>query len=254
MKLSLPERLARQVSLRIPLARRSLELHRGVLSITFDDVPKTAWTEGGAVLAAHGVKATYFACGGLCGRTFDGQPICDVPELEAVYAAGHEIGCHTHEHLSAHRSSPADYAASCERNRRFLEDRLPGLRLRSFAYPYGHAPLRHRWRVARRFAACRGVATRRGRKLNGPMVDPSLLPAVGLTQDGLRHDDIAAHVAEAAARRAWLVLFTHDVRDQPSAHGCTPGELDSAIRLAREAGLDILPFGEVLSAGARPSP
>jgi peptidoglycan/xylan/chitin deacetylase (PgdA/CDA1 family) len=248
MKLSLPERLARQVSLRIPLARRNLALPRGVLSITFDDVPRTAWTEGGAVLAAHGVKATYFACGGLCGRSFDGQPICDVPELEAAHAAGHEIGCHTHEHLSAHRSSPADYLESCERNRRFLEDRLPGLRLRSFAYPYGHAPLRHRDRMAKRYAACRGVATQRGRKLNGPTVDPSLLLAVGLTQDGLRHVDIGHLVAEAAARRAWLILFTHDVQDQPSAHGCTPGELDRAVRLAREAGLDILPFGAVIPA------
>jgi hypothetical protein len=64
----------------------------------------------------------------------------------------------------------------------------------------------------------------------------------------MRHDDIGAYVAEAAARRAWLVLFTHDVRDQPSPHGCTPAELDSAIRLAREAGLDILPFGAVVPA------
>ena len=249
MKLSLSERLARQVSLRIPLARRALGLPRGVMSVTFDDVPKTAWTEGGAVLAEHGVKATYFACGGLCGRSFDGQPICDVPELEAAHAAGHEIGCHTHEHLSAHRSSSADYLDSCERNRRFLEDRLPGLRLRSFAYPYGHAPLRHRGRLAKRFAACRGVATQRGRKLNGPAVDPSLLLAVGLTQDRLRHVDIGPLVAEAAARRAWLVLFTHDVQEKPSAHGCTPRELDLAIRLAREAGLDILAFGAVLPAG-----
>ena len=249
MKLSLSERLARQVSLRIPLARRALALPRGVLSVTFDDVPRTAWTEGGAVLAAHGVQATYFVCGGLCGRSFDGQPICDVPELEAVHAAGHEIGCHTHDHLGAHRSSPADYLDSCDRNRRFLEDRLPGLRLRSFAYPYGHAPLRHRGRLAKRYAACRGVATQRGRKLNGPVVDPSLLLAVGLTQDGLRHVDMGQLVTEAAARRAWLVLFTHDVRDKPSAHGCTPRELDRAIRLARQAGLDILPFGAVLPGG-----
>jgi peptidoglycan/xylan/chitin deacetylase (PgdA/CDA1 family) len=249
MKLSFTERLARQVSLRIPLARRDLALPRGVLSITFDDFPRTAWTEGGAVLAAHGVQATYFACGGLCGRSFDDQPIFDVAELLAVHAAGHEIGCHTHEHLSAHRHAPSDYAASCDRNRRFLEERIPGLRLRSFAYPYGHAPLRHRWRLTRRFAACRGVATRRGGKLIGPVVDPSLVPAVGLTRDGRKHDDIGAYVADAAARRAWLVLFTHDVRDQPSAHGCTPGELDRAIRLAREAGLDILPFGAVLPGG-----
>ena len=249
MTLSWPERLARQVSLRIPLARRGLALPRGVLSITFDDFPKTAWSVGGAVLAAHGAKGTYFACGGLCGRSFDGQPICDVAELEAVHAAGHEIGCHTHDHPTAHRLSPEAYEEACERNRRFLQDCLPGLRLRSHAYPYGHAPLRHRGRMAQRYAACRGVATQRGRKLNGPEVDPSLLVAVGLTADRRGRDDIGQLIAEAAARRGWLILFTHDVQDKPSAHGCTPGELDRAIRLAREAGLDILPVGAVLPEG-----
>ena len=32
---------------------------KGVFSLSFDDIPATAWTEAGPVLAEHGVRATY---------------------------------------------------------------------------------------------------------------------------------------------------------------------------------------------------
>ena len=31
----------------------------GVFSLSFDDIPASAWTEAGPVLAEHGVRATY---------------------------------------------------------------------------------------------------------------------------------------------------------------------------------------------------
>ena len=55
------------------LVRRPARLagHRPVASITFDDFPKNAWTEGGPVLARRGVRGTYYTAGGFCGRTLD---------------------------------------------------------------------------------------------------------------------------------------------------------------------------------------
>jgi peptidoglycan/xylan/chitin deacetylase (PgdA/CDA1 family) len=59
------------------LVKRSIRLagKRPVASITFDDVPKNAWTQGGPVLARRGIRATYYTTGGFCGapstaRTF----------------------------------------------------------------------------------------------------------------------------------------------------------------------------------------
>jgi hypothetical protein len=50
------------------------------------------------------------------------------------------------------------------------------------------------------------------------------------------------------AERAWLILYTHDVRETPSPWGCTPDALDRLIDHARTAGCDIRAVGEVLAA------
>ncbi len=240
--LSLLERVTRQLSLRVPLRRQRLRLPRGVLSVTFDDFPKSAWEVGGAVLAGHGVRATYYACGGLCGGTTMGLRQYDPEDLQAVHAAGHEIGCHTYHHASGHRVAAGAYAASMERNQRFLASVIPGLLLRSFAYPYGHAPLPHRRGAADAYATCRGV----GGGMNGPVVERSLLAAVGLGAGRRRGRGIGALVDNAAEGRGWLILLTHDVGERPSEYGCTPAELDEAVSRARAAGLDILPVRDVL--------
>jgi hypothetical protein len=40
--------------------------------------------------------------------------------------------------------------------------------------------------------------------------------------------------------RGWLVLYTHDVDDSPSAYGCTPGLLQAAVEAAVESGAELL--------------
>jgi peptidoglycan/xylan/chitin deacetylase (PgdA/CDA1 family) len=62
-----------------------------VASISFDDFPKNAWTQGGPVLAQHGARCTYYTAGGFCGRTVDGTDFYDETDLKALSAAGHEI-------------------------------------------------------------------------------------------------------------------------------------------------------------------
>jgi peptidoglycan/xylan/chitin deacetylase (PgdA/CDA1 family) len=242
MQLTLPERLRRRISLRIPVDRRRLPLARGCLSITFDDFPKSAWEVGGPVLADHGVKATYYASGGLCGRTFDGLEQYGLDDLLAAHQAGHEIGCHTYDHFSGQRHSAEAYLASVERNKVFMRERIPGLAMRSFAYPYGHAPLAHRRRMSGMFATCRGV----GRGLNGPIADRTLLASVGLELRQRKLYSLERIVEDAAERKLWLILFTHDVSERPSEYGCTPSELDAALRLTKAAGLDILPIGAMI--------
>ena len=50
-----------------------LSLFRGVLTITFDDFPRSSWQMAGPVLAEHGAKATYFVSGQRVGGTFAGS-------------------------------------------------------------------------------------------------------------------------------------------------------------------------------------
>ena len=49
---------------------------------------------------------------------------------------------------------------------------------------------------------------------------------------------------EAARRKGWLVLFTHDVRETPSPFGCTPQVLERLADKARDLGFEVVTLAE----------
>lgn len=215
---------------------------RGVFSLSFDDIPQTAWTEAGPILAEHGVKATYYVCGGLESGLNLGLPQFTTAQLQALFEAGHEVGCHTFSHLSALRASPAAYAADLDRNACWVAERLDGLRMTTFAWPYGDVSVQAKGVAAERFALARGV--RDG--VNAGRADRAAARAIGLERRRLPGYDLPAMMAETAARRGWLIAYGHDVMDRPTPYGCSPEDLDRVLRLARDADLDILPVGRAL--------
>jgi peptidoglycan/xylan/chitin deacetylase (PgdA/CDA1 family) len=216
---------------------------RGVFSLSFDDIPKTAWTEAGPILAEHGVKATYYVCGGLESGENLGLPQFTTAHLQALFEAGHEVGCHTFNHLSALRATPGAYAADLDRNAYWVAERLDGHVMTTFAWPYGDVSLTAKAVAAERFKLARGV--RDG--VNADRADAAAAQAIGLESRRLPGYDLEALMAETANRRGWLIAYGHDVMDGPTPYGCTPDDLDRVIRLAKAAGLDILPVGQALA-------
>lgn len=212
---------------------------RGVLSLSFDDIPVSAWTEAGPVLAQHGVLATYYVCGGLAGGRNLDLPQFETEHLQALHAAGHEVGCHTYEHVSTLSLSPAELDASLERNARWVAERLDGHVMTTFAYPFGDCALGSKAVIDRRFRCGRGV--RDG--VNAGSADRANLQAIGLESRRLPGYDLEALVRTAADERGWLIAYGHDVSDRPTPYGCRAEDIDRLIRLARAAGLDILPVG-----------
>lgn len=89
--------------------------------------------------------------------------------------------------------------------------------------------------------------------LNGDVADASLLRGVRLERRQRGLHDLPALIAHAAAERRWLMLFTHDVQDNPTEYGCTPREIDVVLSRARREGLDIAPEGEVMARRAIPT-
>ena len=71
-------------------ARRPFRLRPGrpIISFTFDDFPRSAWTAGGPVLARHGVTATYYTSFGLAGRDGASGPHFTHHDLRALLSAG----------------------------------------------------------------------------------------------------------------------------------------------------------------------
>lgn len=217
-----------------------------MLSIAFDDFAQTSWTEGGRVLRDHDVRATYYVCGALYGTVFAGQRMYGPGDLEAIHAAGHEIGCHTFDHESCLRRDGHDFERSIERNESFVRERVGDVPLVSFAYPYGDATIGAKRLAVRRFGCARGVIA----GLNRRRLDLGQLKAVGLEESKTRIEAVEPYLDRAASSGAWLIVFTHDVQDRPSAYGCRPRDLDRLIRSARSARLEVLSVREALAARA----
>ncbi|RZJ38357.1 MAG: polysaccharide deacetylase [Brevundimonas sp.] len=213
---------------------------RGVFSLSFDDIPATAWTEAGPILAEHGIKATYYVCGGLAGGQNMDRDQYQVRHLQELHAAGHEVGCHTYGHTSVLRMDAPALKLSLDANAAWVSERLDGYEMTTFAWPFGDATVGAKRLVRGRFEMARGV--RDG--INAGREDRGLIKSIGLESRRLPGYDLERLMAETAETRGWLTAYGHDVSDRPTDYGCTPDDLDRVIRLAKAAGLDVRPVGE----------
>jgi len=240
--MDLSRRLGSLVARSVAVKPARLHGTQAVASITFDDFPRSAWLEGGPVLARHGARATYYAAGGYCGRTVDGVRYFDESDLKAVAAAGHEIGAHGFAHRPASELSHAALADDAARNEEFLKACLGGAAPVSYAFPYGAATLAAKRFCAARFATARGV--RAG--VNDGKVDLAQLRTISLECRCWDEEAILAAIHRARARQGWIVFYTHDVSERPTRFGSMPGMLDWVLKKLAAAEIAVLPVREAL--------
>jgi peptidoglycan/xylan/chitin deacetylase (PgdA/CDA1 family) len=208
-----------------------------VVSFTFDDFPRSALTEGGRILRERGWAGTYFAAGGFCGRRLGGLDYFDRDDLVRAAEEGHEIGCHTFGHLRLPATARDAVDEDLARNAAFIGKVLPEHRLSSFAYPFGDVDLGRKGQIARRFPICRGIWP----GVNAGRMDFAQLKAVPLERRSLDQLDVDAWLDRAEAARGWLIFFTHDVSDDPSAFGCLRRTFEAVADAVARRGLKVLP-------------
>ena len=215
-------------------------IDRPIVSITFDDAPQTAVEAGAAVLEAEGVRGVFYVCAGLDRREGPMGLYGDLDGYADLAHRGHEIACHTFSHLDCGQAAGPVITADVDRNNNaLLHD--AGLTTRNFAYPYGDVSPQAKAVLQGRFGSLRGLHP--GLVRNGS--DLNQLPAVGI--EGPNGEATAARwIDQAMAENAWLILYTHDVRPDPSAWGCTPDALRRLIQRARAGGAEIAPVATVL--------
>lgn len=213
-----------------------------VVSFTFDDIPDSAMINGARLLEEFGARGTFYIAGGLCGAAWGPWTFADEAGVADLHRRGHEIGCHTFNHPDLQTLRPRDVAAELDANAAFLKARLPGLKLSSFAYPYGMLAIPQKRLVQQRFRCARGI--RQG--INAGKVDLGQLMACRLYDALLTPDDIDRLVEEAVARRGWLIFYTHDVMEHPTDQGCSPALMAAALASARRHGAKVLPVDGAL--------
>jgi peptidoglycan/xylan/chitin deacetylase (PgdA/CDA1 family) len=225
-------------------ARRPFRLTSGVpyISFTFDDFPQSALLEGGRILLKHGVRGTYFVSLSLLGSMSPSGPIATSDDLHTLVGDGHELGCHTFEHLDGTRASAEDFERSIAANRSALPSHGIDAAFSVFAYPLDGPVVAIKRAVGRHFAGCRGG----GQTCNRDAIDLNLLKAYFLDKRaGGTIEAVRKLIDLNAALGGWLIFATHDVVSDPSPYGVQPAYLDAVVRLAVESGSRVLPMARV---------
>lgn len=211
-------------------------------SITFDDVPESAASVGAPILEAHGARGTFYVAASTCGRQDVHWRVASREQVRAVAAAGHEVACHTARHVNVQSLAPADLAAECDRNAAELAE-LTGRAPSNFAYPFGDLGYRQVRMLAGRFRSCRTIYER----LNVGTIDLGLVSAIGLFDRTQNRAKLKALIAEAVARKAWLVFYTHDVLADPTFMGTSPALMNEALTLLAQSGVPVLTVDAALT-------
>jgi peptidoglycan/xylan/chitin deacetylase (PgdA/CDA1 family) len=233
----------RQLLLRSMYRRAwSIDLQQPVVSFCFDDFPRTAYTAGGAILKSLGVRGTYYASLGLIDMTNELGSQLTQDDVESLLTDGHELGSHTYNHLSVRSVTLAAFENDVLRGRDAVRRMTGSDEVDNFAYPYGHVTLASKKRLAGELSSCRGIYP----GINGPEVDLNLLRANSLYGDVNELPRVESLLTETARRPGWLIFYTHDVQQNPSPFGCTPGLLDSVVALTLERGFQVLPVSKVV--------
>jgi peptidoglycan/xylan/chitin deacetylase (PgdA/CDA1 family) len=216
--------------------------HGPIVSFTFDDFPRTAFSTGGAILEQFGARGTYYAALGLMNTSNELGEQFRSSDLDALLEKGHELASHTFNHSSARSLSCTAFRAEVEKGKKALK-KMTGAKADNFAYPFGHITLRTKFVVSPALASARSIFP----GFNGPVVDLNLLRANSLyggIERGAQAEDL---ILENQKLKSWLIFYTHDVRSNPSPYGCTPALLEAAVSCAVLAGCRIMTVREALA-------
>ena len=97
--------------------------------------------------------------------------------------------------------------------------------------------------MAPRFSSVRGVHP----GVNVGAVDLAQLNAVSLETRLWDKGVIQAAIDRVLHDKGWLVLYTHDVSDDPSPYGSTPEMLDWALGRVAAADIEVLPMRDAVA-------
>ncbi|MBN9590215.1 MAG: hypothetical protein BGN85_11565 [Alphaproteobacteria bacterium 64-11] len=204
---------------------------QGVVSFTFDDFPKSAFAVGGDILERHGARGTYYTALKLAGIENDLGRSFDESDVLAAHQKGHEIACHTHTHINCAQSSLSTIKQEIRANAQDFSGLVAGATLENFAYPYGAVSPRAKQSLKWRFQSCRGI--RPGVNKDVPALAELLANRIYAQEfDGEKISDL---IAQNKAEKSWLIFYTHDVTDDPSPYGCTPGQFETVVSEATKS-------------------
>ena len=200
----------------------------GVVSFTFDDFPKSALIAGGSILERYGGRGTYYVSMSLAGTVRGMGPMFDDVDIRDAYRSGHEIACHTHNHLDCCAAPKPSILAAIRDNAAAVGSVIEGFLPTNFAYPYGRFSPTAKRVLGRRFLSCRGSC----RGINHGTVDLADLAATAAYDSTFDETEMRSLIDHNTSIGGWLIFYTHDVAHTPSPFGCKPAQLEGLVSYA----------------------
>lgn len=213
-----------------------------ILSLTFDDCPKSATQTGARILDEYGVRACFYIASKLIDTDTVMGRIAGKIDLKTMFRDGHELGAHTHSHIDCAIEPEDKVIADIEQNLAELDGITGGETINSFAFPFGETSFSLKQKLAGRFSNLRGVLA----GINRGLVDRAQLRAY--EQDGSdgRVNRLLEALNMAAQAPSWVIMFTHDVSEEPSGFGITPVQLRTILDRARDLGVEVMTPSQVV--------
>jgi peptidoglycan/xylan/chitin deacetylase (PgdA/CDA1 family) len=166
----------------------------------------------------------------------------DMDDVRAACARGHEIACHTYTHIDCAAAEVSRLRSEISTNA-VAAAQTGAHPLVSFSYPFGRVSRPASRAVRPFFSSCRGIQP----GINEGVPDYSELRANKIYHRLFDEGQMHALIDRNLAVGGWLIFYTHDVCEAPSAYGCTERELDIVARYAASRSA-VLPVREVVSA------
>jgi peptidoglycan/xylan/chitin deacetylase (PgdA/CDA1 family) len=215
----------------------SMRNDRPFISFTFDDFPISAFTTGGGILERYGLAGTFYASMGLMGQDAPAGRLFSAPEVRALLAARHEVGCHTFSHRHSWSTPAREFEESIIENGRALKSLLPGESFKTMSYPISCPRPTTKRSMGKYFSCCRGG----GQGFNVGKIDLNYLNAFFLEQCEGSREAVREIIEKNCQANGWLILATHDVGEKPSKFGCTQAFFEEIVQYAAQSGAAVLP-------------
>lgn len=215
---------------------------QGVVSFSFDDAPSSACHLGRQILEQSGCHGTWYLAGGLTDQLEQGKPCHSMRDVHKLLANGHHIGCHTFSHSPCDGLTRMQLKSELDRNAEFLMHMGVPLSDLHFSYPLGAFDLASKRAAAQRFVSTR--TTLGG--IHCGQVDLNALHAEKLYQHLMPPGRLERLACDVAAKKGWLIFYTHDIANNPSEWGCSPELLQQALVCALASGCKVLPVNEAI--------
>jgi peptidoglycan/xylan/chitin deacetylase (PgdA/CDA1 family) len=216
---------------------------RPIVTFTFDDFPKTAYTVGGEILNRYNFKATYYASLKFMGLELPYAKAFSAEDLDLLLKNGHELGCHTYDHFESWETPGGDFNESIIRNSNRLQEIVPNARFASFSYPKTSPSSENKGIAGKYFHSSRGG----GQTNNARQVDLNLLRSYFLDKRNNQNlSEIRNMINKNSMDNGWLIFSTHDISDTHSNFGCGIKFFENIVTYVASNNFEVLNVSKVV--------